>query len=194
MPDDTPPVQTPTPPAPPQAPPPNPAPHVDHEREKAGLRAEAAANRVEARQNADRAAAAEEAARVAREQGAANVTAERTAAQERIAKANKRLITAEVKAAALSAGLQDLDLLPLCDMASVTADDEGNVAGAAEAVARWKAAKPSFFQPGAAPAPRPTGDPAPNPNPNPTEKGAMEMTQEEWRQKQAEVKRKLRAL
>jgi hypothetical protein len=76
-------------------------------------------------------------------------------------------LDAEIRAAAVTAGLRDPDLVVLIDRAGVTIDDDGNVAGVQAAIDALKAKKPEYFQP-AAPAPRPgeridvrTGSPAP---------------------------------
>jgi hypothetical protein len=79
---------------------------------------------------------------------------------------------AELRAAALGAGLVDLDLLPLIDKTGITVGDDGTVSGITEAIAKFKEKKPTYFgTPGAPPAPTPprqSGSPVPPPAPGPT--------------------------
>ena len=183
-PPNTPVPPSPQPPAPPPAAPPAPAPPPryveptqrsapDLERELADTRAEAAARRVDARtarEEADR--AREEAARI-RQEADARVAAAEAAGNQRAERFRQKAIDAELRAAAANAGLVDLDLLPLISREGVAADDDGNVAGVAEAVERFRAAKPTYFrgaEPGPTPGPRQpvsSGPRAPVPTPAP---------------------------
>ncbi len=60
--------------------------------------------------------------------------------------ADNRLIGAELKAAALRAGLEDPDLLKLMDRSALTIGDDGEVVGIDEAVKAFKTAKPYAFR------------------------------------------------
>ncbi len=77
-----------------------------------------------------------------------------TEAQTRITRLEQRTIDSELRAWAAHEGIVDLDLLPLINKQAVTIDADGNVTGAGEAVAAFKAAKPSYFRQ-APPAPDP---------------------------------------
>lgn len=163
-----PPSAPPAPPAPPvhhAAPPPPapPAPRIGDTIED--VRAEAAARRIEARNE-----------REARERAEQAVTTARAEADQRVAEANRiaqqttqvfkdRTRDAELRAAAIGEGLVDADLLPLIDKSKITVGDDGTVSGIVEAVAEFKAKKPSYFgTPSLQPAlPRRTGDPVPPP-------------------------------
>ncbi len=59
--------------------------------------------------------------------------------------ANARLVRAELKAEAVKAGMVDLDGLKLLELADVRLTEDGEVAGAAELLARLKRAKPWLF-------------------------------------------------
>jgi hypothetical protein len=134
------------------------------------LRAEAAANRVEARNQRERADAAE-AARVADAQAAeARVQAANVAAQQATTKIKNKAADAELRAAAVSAGLVDQDLIGLIDRTGIAVDDEGTVTGVTEAIAAFKAKKPTYFTgptaPPAAPFRTSASGPVPPPNPS----------------------------
>jgi len=89
--------------------------------------------------------------------------------------ANERIVRAELKAAALKAGMVDLDGLKLADLSKVTLDDKGEVQGADALMDEMKKAKPYLF--GAASTS--TGKPAPPATP-PANKSAREMSAEEY--------------
>lgn len=132
----------------------------------ANLRVEAATRRVSERTVKDQLAANQRELDGLRTELSTRVTAARAEGQQVAEKVKKRAIDAELKAAAATAGLQDMDLLPLIERTGLACDDDGNVTGAAEAVAAFKTKKPEFFR--AAPAPRPgetitirSGSPAP---------------------------------
>lgn len=60
---------------------------------------------------------------------------------------NRRIINAEVKAIAISLGLQDVDAIKLLDTSSLKVDETtGEVAGVAELLATFKTAKPYLFK------------------------------------------------
>ena len=60
--------------------------------------------------------------------------------------ANKRIIQAEVRAAATALGLKDADGLKLLDTSALTIDDSGDVFGVAELLAEFKKNKPYLFK------------------------------------------------
>ena len=76
--------------------------------------------------------------------------AAKTEAEARIAAAEKaasdRLILAELKAAALKAGMIDLDGLKLADISSVKLNDKGELEGADALMSSLKTAKPYLFK------------------------------------------------
>jgi hypothetical protein len=133
----------------------------------ANLRVEAAQRRITERDARDRLAANETEMQRLRTESAARETAAREAGTSTANKVKQRALDAELRAAAVTAGLRDPDLLPLIDRTGVAIDDDGNVTGVEAAVTAFKAKKPEFFQaPG--PAPRAgermdvrTGSPAP---------------------------------
>lgn len=93
---------------------------------------------------------AAEAARAAAESAMTEkVTAAETALTERVAAAEKaandRVLRAELKAAALKAGMADLDFLKLADLSKVTLDESGEVQGAEDLMVSLKEAKPHWF-------------------------------------------------
>jgi hypothetical protein len=158
----------PPPPAPPPAPdaelPPTPARapgQSDTERAQqlegilAEVRAEAAHRRIGKREAESRAAALQNELTSIRTEADRRESAARAEGNTRAEKIKARAVEAEIKAAAVAEGLQDVDLLPLLDRTGVTCDDDGNVSGVAEAVAAFKAKKPDYFRPAAGPAPRP---------------------------------------
>jgi hypothetical protein len=106
-------------------------------------------------------------------------TADETAAQAKIAEASKaadqRIIRAELKAAALKAGMVDLDGLKLADLSKVTLDDKGEVQGADALMDEMKKAKPYLF--GAASSS--SNKQPPNPNP-PGDKKVTDLSPAEY--------------
>jgi hypothetical protein len=92
------------------------------------------------------------------------------------AAANARLVQADLKAAAIQAGMVDLDGLKLIDMGEVRLSEAGEVVDAGGVLAKLKRAKPYLFGGGmsssaAATAPRP--EPA-------RVRHANELTHAEW--------------
>jgi hypothetical protein len=136
----------------------------------ANTRAEAAANRVEARTAKEQVDAANaEITRLKTEADNRERTA-REAGNTELQATRRQLIDAELKAAAIQAGLTDLDLLPLIDKKAVSYDPAtGTFTGISEAIAAGKTKKPDWFKPAAAPAAAPvrasTGSPLPPPAP-----------------------------
>jgi hypothetical protein len=128
------------------------------------LREEAKAHRIAAQAAKDAVKAAEEAAAAAKVKAETGVKAAQTAA-------NERVIRAELKAAAIKAGMVDLDGLKMLDLSTVTLDDKGEVIGADALLDAAKKAKPFLF--GAAV----TGSTQTVPKPGePTDKLAKDMT------------------
>jgi hypothetical protein len=154
---------------------------------EAGL---ASANTDAERRIADARKAAEEAAAAERERIAAeaksaaeaSVAAERTAAQTRI-------IRAEVRAAAVAAGLVDPRALNMLDISSVTLDDNGEVAIPDGFFDNAKAEFPYLFADRKAePAKPTTSQPASPPPSKPAEKKhGRDLSTDEWRAMRQEL-------
>lgn len=68
---------------------------------------------------------------------------------EQASKANKtmldKLVDAKIEAAAVAAGIKDIEFLKLMDRSTVKVDENGEVAGAADAIAALKSRKPELF-------------------------------------------------
>ena len=62
------------------------------------------------------------------------------------AASNDRIVRAELKAAALKAGMHDMDGLKLADLSTVKLNDKGEVEGADALMEAMKTAKPYLFQ------------------------------------------------
>jgi hypothetical protein len=87
-----------------------------------------------------------------KEQGKYKELAE--AATGKAQRAERVAIRAELKALAINEGINDLLLIKLIDDSAISIDADGNVVGAAEAVAAFKTTKPAFFTgPAGAPTP-----------------------------------------
>lgn len=89
--------------------------------------------------------------------------------------ANTRVMRAEVRILAVAAGINDAGDVALLDMATLKLDADGNVTGAAEAIAAMKAAKPYLFK-GATTTANP---PSPKPGDH-VPKNAKDMTDAEY--------------
>lgn len=103
------------------------------------LRAENATYRTKAKDAATVAEEAKAAAAKAAEEAEAKIKQSHDAA-------NDRIIRAEMKAAALKAGMVDLDGLKLADLTKVKLNDAGEVEGADDLMKELKEAKPYLFQ------------------------------------------------
>ena len=139
--------------------------------------AEAKANRIKAeRLEADVAASKTAAEALAAKIEADRVKNEGVVNEVRTA-AQARVVTAELKVAAVAAGAKDAaDILALIPRDKVVLDKDGEPTNHAELVAEIKAAKPYLF--GAAS----SGSNAPVPKPNKNgEKSVKEMTDEEYK-------------
>jgi|SRR5579875_492696 len=99
--------------------------------------------------------------------------------------ARERIKLAELKAAALQAGILDLDGLKLFDLSSIEVDENGNIIGAEALFARAKREKPWLFR-ALSSSSRASAPPAQPPR----MKLATEMTEEEYRAARAELLRK----
>lgn len=95
--------------------------------------------------------------------------------------AEQRLLRAELKAAALKAGMVDLDGLKLADLSKVKLTESGDVDGADALMAAMKEAKPWLFGANSTSTP---GNPPPSTPP--TGKRATEMTAEEYARAEAD--------
>lgn len=102
------------------------------------LRQESAGHRLKAQEAAKAAEEAKAAADKAAKEAEARIKDAETRATERI-------LRAELKAAALKAGMVDLDGLKLADLSKVKLNDAGEVEGADELMAGLKEAKPYLF-------------------------------------------------
>jgi len=164
----------------PPAPAPAPAPRdpetfsKDYVRE---LRNESAGYRLKYQETETAKKAAEEAAAKAATDADAKVKAAQDAADQRV-------IRAELKAAALKAGMVDLDGLKLADLSSVKLNEAGEVEGAEALMEALKKSKPYLF--GAASSSTPGTPPKPA---DPKAKKATEMTDEEYAVARAEAVR-----
>lgn len=95
-----------------------------------------------------------------------------------------RLVQSELKAAAIRAGMVDLDGIKLIDMGQVALTEGGEVADGAAVMAALRAAKPYLFgssSSSVAAVPRAEA---------PKAKAAMEMSVEEWRAARAALVRR----
>lgn len=103
------------------------------------LRNENKGYRLKAQEQEAKAKAAEEAATKAAAEAEAKVSAATQAA-------NDRILRAELKAAAIKAGMIDMDGLKLADLSLVKLNDAGEVEGAEALMAAMKESKPYLFQ------------------------------------------------
>ena len=101
------------------------------------------------------------------------------------ATADRRLLDIEMKAAALQAGMIDLDGLKFLPDGDVRVDEGGHVVGAAEAVARLRRDKPWLFT-----VVNSSSTSAVPPHHTTRPKLATDMTLDEWRAARAELLRR----
>jgi hypothetical protein len=133
------------------------------------LREENKSWRIKATDAETRAKTAEEAATNASKTAKDSADAAKTEANERIKRA-------EIKAAAIAAGMIDLDGLKLADLSKVTLKEDGTIEGVDTMLTEFKTAKPYLFG-----TPNSSSNPTPTPNPKiPEAKKATEMTAEEY--------------
>lgn len=170
-----------------------------HQRMISDLRAEAAAHRVGERKAREELETTKAALAAAQADIDGKLKAENEKATVRITKMQQRVIESDLKAQAVAAGLEDLDLLPLLDRSGIKMDDDGNVTGIKEAIESFKAKKPDYFKKAAGggepkPKPKVTGDGgAPKPNETPPET-VKTMKPEEYRAWKQSSLRKMRGL
>lgn len=117
----------------------------------AEVRAEAAVRRIGKREAESKATALQAELTTIRADADRREQVARTEGESRTTKVKQRALDAEIKAAAVTAGLRDPDLIVLIDRTGVTIDDDGNVAGVQAAIDALKAKKPEYFQPAVAP-------------------------------------------
>lgn len=98
--------------------------------------------------------------------------------------ANDRILRSELKAAALKAGMVDLDGLKLADLSKVTLKEDGTIEGAETMLEELKKAKPYLF--GSTTHSSPPGTPPPAKPP--VAKKATEMTTEEYAAARKQIK------
>lgn len=134
----------------------------------AELRAEAKGYRLKAAELEAKLRAAEEQGEKAAQDAEARIAATVTAA-------NDRIIRAELKAAAIQAGIVDPDALKLADLSKVALKEDGSVEGTGAALAELKKAKPYLFG-----APNTSGTDTPPARTPPAPKRAPEMSKEEY--------------
>jgi hypothetical protein len=104
----------------------------------------------------------------------ATIEAIRKSAKE---ETDARIIRSELKAAALKAGMVDLDFLKLIDISGVTLNEKGDIEGADALMAKAKESKPHMFGQTSTTS---STQPAPTPKPT-TQKLAKDMTPEEYK-------------
>lgn len=119
------------------------------------------------------------------------VEAAKAASDAKIKEANsaadQRIIRAEMKAAALKAGMVDLDGLKLADLSKVKLNDKGEVEGAEALMEELKKAKPYLFGTASTSSTAPV-PPAPSGKTAP--KNAKDMTDAEYRAARAALGRR----
>ena len=96
--------------------------------------------------------------------------------------ARDRVVRAELKVAAIRAGIVDLDGLRLLDLKDLELTPEGEVANAAQLMAQLRRAKPWLFGAGSSSSPS-----SPPPAQPPRPKLATEMTDDEYRAARAAI-------
>lgn len=101
--------------------------------------------------------------------------------------ANERVVRSELKAAAIAAGMVDLDGLKLADLSSVKLGADGNVDGAEALMKALKEAKPYLFKQPASSSANPGGAPKADEG---KAKPATQMTAEEYAKAKAELSKR----
>ncbi len=116
----------------------------------------------------------------------ADLATANAAAEQRVTEASKaaeqRIIRAELKAAAIAAGMVDLDGLKLADLSTVKLTEAGDVEGADALMTALKTAKPYLFG-----TPKSGSTATPPAHTPPVAKKATEMTTEEWKAARADL-------
>lgn len=144
------------------------------------LRHENAGYRLKAQEAERKAQEAIDAAKKAAEEADGRVKKAAEEADGKIKEAHtasdQRIIRAEMKAAAIKAGMVDLDGLKLADLSKIKLNDAGEAEGADALMEELKKAKPYLFQSGSTTSH--TGKPPEKKDPAP--KTATDMSAEEW--------------
>lgn len=127
-----------------------------------------------------------ETARKTAEDAAKNAdTASQGKIKEAQTAADQRVIRAELKAAAVEAGMVDLDVLKLVDLSKVKLNEAGEVEGAKELMDGLKKSKPHFFGP-----PSTSSSHKAPPKDDQKAKKATDMTPEEYEKELAKLMRR----
>ncbi len=103
-------------------------------------------------------------------------------AEAKVRAGDERFVLAELRAAAIRAGMLDLDGLKLADLSSVTLSEAGEVAGAEALLDALKSTKPYLFRNVSTSSTQP-----PPPREKPQAKSATEMSGAEWAAKKREL-------
>ncbi len=145
------------------------------------LRHENAGYRLKAQEAERKSQEAEAAAKKATEEAEARVKKASEEAEGKIKEVHtaseQRIIRAEMKAAAIKAGMVDLDGLKLADLSKIKLNEQGEVEGAEALMEEMKKAKPYLFQAGSSTSH--AGDPPPKKKDDKA-KTAKDMTDAEW--------------
>ncbi len=159
---------------------------------EADLRAELAAMRIAERSAREAAEATKAELQRAKEEAEKLIQTQTEGLRKTASTLESRVVESELKAAAMAAGIRDLDLLgtKLLDRGGIKLDENGNVVGVEEAIAKFKQAKPDWFKSehsedgakASPPAPKKPGSSDPPPAPGPREKvDVRTMTPEQYR-------------
>lgn len=103
-------------------------------------------------------------------------------AEAKVRAGDERLLLAELRGAALRAGMVDLDGLKLADLSTVTLSEAGEVEGAEALLHALKSATPYLFRAVSTCSTQP-----PPPREKPQQKSATEMSGAEWAAKKREL-------
>ena len=146
---------------------------------EADLRAELAAMRIAERTAREAAENAKSELQRAKDESEKLIQTQTDTLKKTASTLEVRVVESELKAAAIAAGIRDLDLLgtKLLDRSGIKLDESGNVVGVEEALTKFKESKPEWFKDAAsseppksaAPAKKP-GSSEPPPQPAKTEK------------------------
>lgn len=168
----------------------DPTKHVTKDAHEKALQNAAEAERRAAKVAQD--AALAEAKAVAEEAAAKALSERDTQASTRIEKVRTRAINAELRAAAIAAGIMDLDLVSLVDKSKIKVDDDDNIVGVDEAIAALKASKPKFFEAEPEPKKKVTGDPTPAPKKD-VVVDISKLSKEDYAKRKSELRSRLRS-
>ncbi len=104
----------------------------------------------------------------------------------------QKLLDAKLEAQAIAAGIQDLDLIKLIDKSKMAVNEDGTVSGLSEAISEFKTNKPHFFGTekklsSSTNAAVPTQEAV-------QKKSAFDLTSEEWKAFQGDIRAGVKAL